>query len=69
MMVTDVGSSGLRKAYKSVLSASGSLEINGASRWLEADAREVKITKARSRKDTCTALRRIFRINIVLVVI
>lgn len=30
------GLSGLLKAYRSVLSAKGSLEINGASRWLEA---------------------------------
>jgi len=28
--------SGLRKAYRSVLSATGSLDINGASLWLEA---------------------------------
>ena len=32
MMVIVLGSSGLRKAYRSVLSASGSLAIKGASR-------------------------------------
>jgi hypothetical protein len=31
-------SAGLRKAYKSVLSANGSLLINGASLWLDAAA-------------------------------
>src|SRR5438094_9329529 len=36
MSVTVSGRSGLRKAYVSVLSAEGSSEINGASRWLEA---------------------------------
>src|SRR5438270_13667617 len=36
MMVTVSGLSGLTNAYKSVLSAAGSLLINGASRWLEA---------------------------------
>src|SRR5437868_6167459 len=35
-MVTVSGLSGLTKAYRSVLSAAGSLLINGASRWLEA---------------------------------
>ena len=33
MMVTVSGLSGLVKAYRSVLSATGSLEISGASRW------------------------------------
>src|SRR3954454_5549686 len=35
-MVSVFGLSGLRNAYRSVLSAVGSSEINGASRWLEA---------------------------------
>jgi hypothetical protein len=35
-MVTVFGSSGLLNAYKSVLSASGSLAMSGASLWLEA---------------------------------
>src|SRR2546425_771872 len=33
MMVTVSGCSGLTKAYVSVLSATGSFEISGASRW------------------------------------
>src|ERR687898_69527 len=36
MMLTVSGRSGLRNAYVSVLSAEGSSEINGASRWLDA---------------------------------
>src|SRR6266545_4756886 len=36
MIVTVSGRSGLRNAYVSVLSADGSSEINGASRWLDA---------------------------------
>src|SRR3954452_10163026 len=36
MIVTVSGRSGLRNAYVSVLSADGSSEIRGASRWLEA---------------------------------
>src|SRR5438105_4158740 len=40
MIVTVSGLSGLRNAYVSVLSAEGSSEINGASRWLEAWAAE-----------------------------
>ena len=35
-IVTVLGLSGLRNAYRSVLSALGSSEISGASRWLEA---------------------------------
>src|SRR5205823_1157888 len=35
-MVKVLGASGLRKEYRSVLSAVGSSEINGASRWLDA---------------------------------
>src|ERR1041385_475397 len=35
-MVNVLGLSGLRNAYRSVLSAVGSSEISGASRWLEA---------------------------------
>src|SRR5581483_4930945 len=35
-MVTVFGLSGLRNTYRSVLSAVGSSEISGASRWLEA---------------------------------
>src|SRR5436190_13078115 len=35
-MVKVLGLSGLRKAYRSVLSAVGSSEISGASRWLDA---------------------------------
>src|ERR671912_609811 len=35
MIVTVSGRSGLRNAYRSVLSAVGSSEIDGASRWLE----------------------------------
>src|SRR2546430_14437535 len=38
MMVTVSGRSGLTKAYRSVLSASGSWLMSGASRWLEARA-------------------------------
>src|SRR5919201_4719090 len=38
MIVTVSGLSGLRNAYRSVLSADGSSEISGASRWLEAAA-------------------------------
>src|SRR5205823_213456 len=37
-IVTVSGLSGLRNAYRSVLSALGSCEISGASRWLEAFA-------------------------------
>jgi hypothetical protein len=40
MIVTVSGLSGLRNAYVSVLSAEGSSEINGASRWLDAWAAE-----------------------------
>src|SRR5690349_14733307 len=36
MSVTVSGLSGLRNAYRSVLSADGSSEISGASRWLDA---------------------------------
>src|SRR5919197_933996 len=36
MIVRVFGRSGLRNAYRSVLSAVGSSEISGASRWLEA---------------------------------
>src|SRR2546421_11571479 len=35
-MVTVSGLSGLRNTYRSVLSAVGSSEMSGASRWLEA---------------------------------
>src|SRR5436309_13589700 len=38
MIVAVSGLSGLRNAYRSVLSAEGSSEISGASRWLEAVA-------------------------------
>src|ERR1700737_1942316 len=37
-IVTVSGLSGLRNAYKSVLSALGSCEMSGASRWLDAVA-------------------------------
>src|SRR6266516_1649094 len=37
-IVTASGLSGLRNAYRSVLSALGSCEMSGASRWLEAFA-------------------------------
>src|SRR5205809_2805862 len=40
MIVTVSGRSGLRNAYVSVLSAEGSSEIRGASRWLDAWAAE-----------------------------
>src|SRR5438105_1728857 len=40
MRVTVCGASGLTNAYTSVLSASGSDEMSGASRWLEASARK-----------------------------
>src|SRR6266550_4124207 len=40
MIVTVSGRSGLRNAYVSVLSAEGSSEISGASRWLDAWAAE-----------------------------
>ena len=36
MIVNVLGLSGLRNAYRSVLSAVGSSEISGASRWLDA---------------------------------
>src|ERR671923_192998 len=36
MIVRVLGLSGLRNAYRSVLSAAGSSEMSGASRWLEA---------------------------------
>src|ERR671923_3022944 len=36
MIVRVFGLSGLRNAYRSVLSAAGSSEMRGASRWLEA---------------------------------
>src|SRR4029450_13321992 len=36
MIVRLFGSSGLTKAYRSVLSAAGSPAMSGASRWLEA---------------------------------
>src|ERR671934_1389028 len=36
MIVTVSGLSGLRNTYRSVLSAVGSSEMSGASRWLEA---------------------------------
>src|SRR5215203_4090323 len=35
MIVIVLSLSGLRKAYRSVLSAKGSFEISGASRWLD----------------------------------
>ena len=35
MSVTASGLSGLTNAYTSVLSATGSFEISGASRWLD----------------------------------
>src|SRR6476469_1383707 len=35
MIVTESGRSGLTNAYRSVLSATGSLEISGASRWVD----------------------------------
>ena len=35
-MVKVLGLSGLRNAYRSVLSAVGSSEMSGASRWLDA---------------------------------
>src|SRR5690349_25140397 len=38
MIVSVSGLSGDRNAYRSVLSADGSSEISGASRWLDADA-------------------------------
>jgi hypothetical protein len=40
MIVTVSGLSGLRNTYVSVLSADGSSEIRGASRWLDALAAE-----------------------------
>src|SRR5205823_11012654 len=52
-MVTVLGSSGLRKAYRSVASATGSCEISGASRWLDApDGR----TPASTRPDPSRAM-------------
>jgi hypothetical protein len=36
MIVTVSGLSGLRNAYRSVLSADGSSAMSGASRWLDA---------------------------------
>src|SRR5215472_4063945 len=44
MIVTVSGRSGLRKAYRSVLSAIGSWLMRGASRWLDATARNVADT-------------------------
>jgi hypothetical protein len=37
IIVTKLGLSGLTKAYVSVLSATGSFEIDGASRWEDMD--------------------------------
>ena len=37
IIVTKSGLSGLTKAYVSVLSATGSFEIEGASRWEDMD--------------------------------
>jgi hypothetical protein len=42
MIVTVFGLSGLRNAYRSVLSASGSLAIIGASLWLDESSMAVK---------------------------
>src|SRR6516165_12563760 len=44
MIVTVSGRSGLRNAYRSVLSAIGSWLMRGASRWLDATARNVADT-------------------------
>ena len=43
MIVSFEVSSGLTKAYRSVLSAAGSPLINGASRWLEARMPEMDV--------------------------
>src|SRR5262252_8389157 len=44
MIVTVSGRSGLRNAYRSVLSAIGSWLMRGASRWLDATTRNVADT-------------------------
>jgi hypothetical protein len=47
MIVSFVGSLGLRKAYRSVLSADGSLAMSGASRWLEARTPPIDVVAMR----------------------
>src|SRR2546425_3574662 len=66
MMVRVLGLSGLRNAYRSVLSAVGSSEISGASLWLEAvlELGERRPTKSASSVTPAAARRTnaIFRI-------
>ena len=45
MIVTVPGLSGLTKAYTSVLSATGSLEISGASRWDDMSVSSVRAAR------------------------
>src|ERR687887_739130 len=61
MIVTVFGLSGLRNAYRSVLSADGSSEISGASRWLDAVAPaglEPRAARPTTSAATATAARR-----------
>src|ERR671934_1544764 len=61
MIVTVSGLSGLRNAYRSVLSADGSSEIRGASRWLDAsaaDGLEPRATRAATSAAAAATARR-----------
>src|SRR5918992_5769242 len=70
MMLTVSGRSGLRNAYVSVLSAEGSSEISGASRWLDAWAAEGlssrDVSAAHSAAEAAAAKRRNASFRIVL---
>src|SRR5207253_3043693 len=60
-IVTVSGLSGLRNAYRSVLSAEGSSEISGASRWLDAfaaDGLEPRATRPKTSAAAAPAARR-----------
>ena len=59
-MVIISGLSGLLKAYKSVLSATGSFEIRGASLWLEA-----MIAVQFTNKNISTVLYILFKIDFI----
>src|SRR5262245_19255820 len=61
MMVTVSGRSGLTNAYRSVLSASGSWLIRGASRWLDADTKLNWKTMGAATRRRMTAVSKIFR--------
>src|SRR4051812_1912635 len=63
MIVTVSGLSGLLNAYVSVLSAEGSSEINGASRWLDAVAAVGPDPRAAKPATTATAAASAARMN------